>query len=408
MNMPTFAYQAINENGATVSGTLEADTPEMVNDILAARGYIPARVTSADAEAQKGIFARLNAAISTVSPSELILFTKQFRTLLLAGVPILRLLQVLEAQSQNLALKKTVAQMDMDIKQGSTLTEAMEKHPKVFSPLYRSMINAGEVSGTVPDVLERLSYILEHENKVRSDVKAALQYPIIVVVALSIAFFVLLTFVIPKFVTVFTRAGLTLPLPTKIAMGLYQFLYNYWYIILGGVFVLIIGLRYYFKTERGSLMRDAFLLRTPLFGPLFQKAAMSRFASIFSILQASGVQVMTTMKVLIGTIGNVAIAREFDRVQEMMQQGLGLAQPLGKAKYFPPMVVDMVAIGEESGNIEEMMKVISLHYDEEVAYQVKRLSDLIGPILVVGLAVVVGFFALAIFLPMWDLTKLAK
>ncbi|NPU85338.1 MAG: type II secretion system F family protein [Syntrophaceae bacterium] len=406
--MPTFAYQAINENGVTVSGTIEADTPEMVNNILAARGFIPAKVTSADAGTQKGFMAKLNATFGSVSPPELILFTKQFRTLLLAGVPILRLLQVLEAQTQSAILKKAIGQMDMDIKGGATLTDAMEKHPKVFIPLYRSMIHAGEVSGTVPDVLERLSYILEHEHKIRSDVKAALQYPIIVLVALSIAFVVLLTFVIPRFVGIFLRAGIELPWPTKAAMTLYQFLNNYWHIIIAAVFLIIFGLRYYFKTERGALARDRFLLKLPLLGSLFQKASMSRFASIFSILQSSGVQILTTMKVLIGTIGNSAIAREFARVQEMMQQGLGLAQPLRRAKYFPPMVVDMVAIGEESGNIEEMMRVISKHYDEEVEYQVKRLSDLIGPILVVGLAVVVGFFALAVFLPMWDMTKLAK
>jgi type IV pilus assembly protein PilC len=406
--MPTFAYQAINENGATVSGTIEAESPEMVNNILSARGFIPSRVTAADAGAQEGVMARLNAAFGSVSPPELILFTKQFRTLLLAGVPILRLLQVLEAQTQSEGLKKAIGQMDMDIKSGSTLTDAMEKHPKVFSPLYRSMVHAGEVSGTVPDTLERLSYILDHEHKIRSDVKSALQYPVIVVVALGIAFVVLLTYVIPRFVTVFAKAGLQLPWPTQVAMTLYKFLNNYWYVLLGIVILTIMAFHYYFKTERGALMRDTFLLKTPLFGPLFQKAAMSRFASIFSILQASGVQILTTMKVLIGTIGNTAIAREFERVQEMMQQGLGLATPLRKAKFFPPMVVDMVAIGEESGNIEEMMKVISKHYDEEVEYQVKRLSDLIGPILIVGLAAVVGFFALAIFLPMWDLTKMAK
>jgi type II secretory pathway component PulF len=406
--MPNFAYQAINENGATVSGTIEAESPETVNNILVARGYIPSRISAADALGQGGFIDRLNQAFGKVQPPELILFTKQFRTMLLAGIPIIRLLQVLEAQTQNKMLKRSIAQMSMDIKQGSTLMDALEKHPKIFSPLYRSMINAGEISGTVPDVLERLSYILDHEFKVRSDVKAALQYPIIVLVALSIAFMVLLTFVIPKFVDIFARAHIDLPLPTKIAMLTYQFLHNYWYIALGGIVLVILGLRRYFRTERGGLTRDAFLLKIPLFGPLFQKAAMSRFASIFSILQSSGVQIMTTMKVLIGTIGNKAIAKEFANIQEMMQQGQGLAAPLRKAKYFPPMVVDMVAIGEESGNIEEMMKVISVHYDEEVAYQVKRLSDLIGPILVVGLAAVVGFFALAIFLPMWDLTKMAK
>ncbi|HOI74676.1 MAG TPA: type II secretion system F family protein [Syntrophales bacterium] len=406
--MPKFAYQAINENGATVSGVIEAESPESANNMLVAGGYIPARISKADTFSEEGFLARLKSQFGSVSAPELILFTKQFRTMLLAGIPIIRLLQVLEAQTQNPNLKKAIAQMAMDIKQGSTLVDALEKQPKIFSPLYRSMINAGEVSGTVPDVLERLSYILEHEFKVKSDVKAALQYPVIVLIALSVAFVVLLTFVIPKFVGIFAKAGVALPFPTKVAMMLYQFLHNYWYIVIVAVIAIIVGLRQYFRTEKGSLARDAFLLRIPLFGPLFNKAAMSRFASIFSILQSSGVQIMTTMKVLIGTIGNTAIAREFENIQDMMQKGQGIAGPLRKAKYFPPMVVDMVAIGEESGNIEEMMKVISVHYDEEVAYQVKRLSDLIGPILVVGLAAVVGFFALAIFLPMWDLTKMVK
>ncbi len=406
--MPQFAYQAINESGATISGTIEAESPETANNMLVARGYIPARISAAGSLAETGFVARLNDMFGSVQPQELILFTKQLRTMLMAGIPIIRLLQVLEAQSQNKILKKAIAQIGADIKQGSTLVDALEKHPKIFSSLYRSMVNAGEVSGTVPDVLERLNYILEHEFRIKSDIKAALQYPIIVLVALSIAFVVLLTFVIPKFIAVFAKAGLVLPLPTKIAMMLYQFLHGYWYILLAGIVLVIVFLRNFFKTERGKLIRDSMLLRIPLFGPLFQKAAMSRFASIFSILQSSGVQVMTTMKILIGTIGNAAIAREFTRIQEMMQQGQGIAAPLRSAQFFPPMVVDMVAIGEESGNIEEMMKVISVHYDEEVAYQVKQLSDLIGPILVVGLAAVVGFFALAIFLPMWDLTKMVK
>lgn len=406
--MPKFAYQAINENGATISGVIEAESAEMANNLLVVRGFIPSRISAAGTIAETGFMARLNAMFSSVKPQELILFTKQLRTMLLAGIPIIRLLQVLEAQTQNTVLKKAIGQVAADIKQGSTLVDALEKHPKIFSSLYRSMVNAGEVSGTVPDVLERLNYILEHEFKIKSDIKAALQYPIIVLIALSIAFVVLLTFVIPKFISVFSKVGLALPLPTKIAMMLYQFLHNYWYILLAGIILVIFLLRNYFKTERGQLMRDTMLLKIPLFGPLFQKAAMSRFASIFSILQSSGVQVMTTMKILIGTIGNAAIAKEFSRIQDMMQQGQGIAAPLRSANFFPPMVVDMVAIGEESGNIEEMMKVISVHYDEEVSYQVKQLSDMIGPILVVGLAAVVGFFALAIFLPMWDMTKMVK
>jgi type IV pilus assembly protein PilC len=284
----------------------------------------------------------------------------------------------------------------------------MERNSHIFSPLYSNLVKAGEVSGSLPEVLARLVYIIEHEAKIKADIKSALQYPLMVTIALGIAFFVLLTFVIPQFVTMFSRAGLNLPLPTKIAMEMYKFISVYWYLGLGGLILLIAGLRYFLKTERGQYLKDTLLLRLPIAGPLFVKAIMSRFASIFAILQSSGVPIMVSMKVLSGAIGNKAISVEFDQVREQMQEGKGIAVPLSRAKYFTPMVIDMIAIGEESGTIEEMLNQVSVHYDDEVAYAVKGMSDALGPILIVGLAAVVGFFALAIFLPMWDMTKMAR
>ncbi len=407
--MAKFSYQAINENGTNVSGTLEADSMEMAQNALLAKGYIPTKV-SATTKTRSGdsFLTRIQESMASVKISDLILFTKQFRSMMQAGVPILRLLQVLENQSQEKTLKKVVASIGVDIKSGATLHEAMKKHPAIFSPLYLSMINAGEISGTVPDILGRLIDIIEHEAKIKADIKSALQYPMIVLIALGLAFFALLTFVIPKFAAIFAKSGIALPLPTKIAMLLYQMLSSYWYLLIGGAVVLILGLRSYLKTSAGRHARDAFFLNVPLFGPLMQKAAMSRFASIFAILQASGIPVMQTMEILSGTIGNAAISKEFDRVRERIREGQGISGPLSAAKYFTPMVIDMVAIGEESGNMEDILRQLAVHYDDEVSYTVKRLSDLIGPILMVGLAAVVGFFAMAIFLPMWDLTKMAK
>lgn len=408
--MTDFSYEAINESGMNVNGTLEAGSVEMAENLLLSKGYIPTSVSAASGSRTGGIsvLSWIRERLSTVKIGDLILFTKQFRSMMQAGVPIIRLLQVLENQTENKILKGVIARMSQDIKAGLTLYESMKRHPVVFSPLYLSMINAGEISGTVPDVLARLITIIEHEAKIKADIKSALQYPFIVLIALGIAFFVLLTFVIPKFVTIFAKAGLTLPLPTKIAMLMYQALANYWYLLIGGTFGLIIALHFYLKTPAGRYTKDVLILKLPLFGPLFQKAAMSRFASIFAILQASGIPVIQTMEVLSGTIGNTAVSAEVDKVRERIQEGQGIAGPLGAAKYFTPMVVDMVAIGEESGNMEDMLHQISLHYDDEVAYAVKGLSDLIGPILIVGLAAVVGFFALAIFLPMWDMTKMVK
>jgi type IV pilus assembly protein PilC len=406
--MANFSYQAISESGTTVSGSIQADSVEMAENLLLSKGYIPSKVSAAKKPGSSGsLMDRINQALGSVKITDLILFSKQFRSMMQAGIPIVRLLTVLENQTENKTLKKAVAVIGQDIKAGSTLHDAMKKHPGIFSPLYLSMINAGEISGTIPDVMERLIGIIEHEHKVKSDVRSAMQYPIIVVIALGIAFFVLLTFVIPKFVTIFTKVGMELPLPTKLAIMLHHLLIDWWYVIIAVIVGLIVGLRLWFKTDSGRLARDTFILNLPLFGPLLQKAALSRFASIFAILQSSGVPVMQALEVLIGTIGNAAISRQFDMVREKIREGQGISGPLGSAKYFTPMVVDMVAVGEESGNIDDMLRQISVHYDDEVAYAVKRLSDALGPILIVGLAAVVGFFALAIFLPMWDMTKLS-
>jgi len=405
--MPTFSYKAINEVGVTLTGTMEAESPDQANASLMERGYIPVRVREERA-AGSVKWEELSLMFASISTAELILFTKQFRTMLRAGIPILTLLQTMELQSDNPLLKKTVARVAEDIKGGASLHEALRKHPKVCSPLYCSMVRSGETAGALPDVLERLTYILEHEHKVKSDVKAAMFYPLIVICFLSVAFIVLLTFVIPKFADIFLQAGIDLPLPTRICIAMYNFLANYWHFLSGGLALAAVLLWRYFKTDPGKLARDTWLLKIPLIGKLMVKGAMSRFASIFAILQASGVSVLESIQILINTIGNAAIAREFTKIREKLEEGRGIAGPLKAARYFPPMVINMIAIGEESGNLDEMLREISNHYDYEVEYATKQLSDALGPILTLALAGVVGFFALAIFLPMWDLTKMVR
>jgi type IV pilus assembly protein PilC len=405
--MPNYSYQAINDSGKNVTGTLEAESADAANSIILGRGLIPSKISQTQATTGDDWWTKIKSIGGTVKVSDLIIFTKQFRSMLGAGVPILRLLQVLELQTESRVLKEAITKIVQDIRQGSSISEAFEKYPKIFSPLYCSMIKAGEVSGNVPGVLDRLIYIVEHEAKLKSDIKSALRYPMIVVIALAIAFIILLTFVVPQFAALFSKSGLVLPLPTKIAMLLHSYLKNYWYLILTVIAIIIFGLSAYFKTENGRFMRDTFLLELPILGPLFKKAALSRFASIFAILQTSGVPVMQSLGILSTTIGNAAISRDFDYVRDRIEEGAGISTPLKSAKYFTPMVIDMIAIGEESGNIDEMLMEITKHYDDEVEYSVKGLADAIGPILIVGLAAVVGFFALAIFMPMWDLTTLA-
>ncbi|HQP29129.1 MAG TPA: type II secretion system F family protein [Syntrophales bacterium] len=406
--MPTFNYKAFNASGAAVSGVVEAESQQMAADMLFAQGYVPSSVKEKVIDTGSGLWARLLKMTQRVPAKDLIIFTKQFRSMMHAGVPLMRLLQVLEAQTQNTALKRAIGDISESIKEGSTLHTALERNSHIFSPLYYNLVKAGEVSGSVPEVLSRLVYIIEHEAKIKSDIKSALQYPMIVLIALVGAFFILLTFVVPKFASMFARSGLELPVPTQIALTLSELINDYWYIGLGGLIALVVGLRYFLKTEQGQYLKDALLLKLPLVGPLFVKAIMSRFASIFAILQSSGVPIMVSMKVLSGAIGNQAVAVEFGKVRDQMHEGRGISVPLSQAKYFTPMVIDMIAIGEESGNLEEMLQQVAVHYDDEVAYSVKGMSDAIGPILIVGLAAVVGFFALAIFMPMWDMTKLAR
>ena len=405
--MPIFSYQAINDTGATITGTMEADSVETVHNTLVGRGLIPSRV-SQQKTLQSGTLQGLIDRLRPIKTPELILFTKQFRTMIKAGVPMMTLLQTLESQTDNPRMRQIIINMTQDITEGASLYDAFRKHPRVFKPLYCSMLRAGEISGALPEVMDRLIYIMEHEYKIRSEIRTTLQYPIVVVLFLAVAFFVLLTTVIPKFSRIFAKSGIELPLITRICVQLHQLISNYWIVLLllviGGLVVLFLFLR----TREGKYFKDKLLLQMPLAGALFQKAAMARFASIFAILQSSGVAVLESIGILIQTINNEAISRELARLSDRLEEGRGIAGPLRQSKHFTPIVINMTAIGEESGNLEQMLNDIAEHYDAELEYAMKRLSDSLGPILTIGLAVVVGFFALAIYLPMLQISTTVR
>jgi type II secretory pathway component PulF len=406
--MPIYSYQAINESGVKIKGTIEADSMDSANSALVARGLIPSKVSVRVGLGQFAIMVKLLDRLLPIKAPELILFTKQFRTMIRAGVPMIVLLQTLETQTEDDRLKRIVSEIKQDISEGSSLYDAFRKFPRVFSPLYCSMIHAGEASGALAEVMDRLIHIIEHEHKIRSDIRSAMQYPAIVLSFLIVAFFVLLTYVIPKFSAIFSRSGIELPLLTRICVAMYNFIADYWYILVV-VIVAIIGFTIsYLKTGEGRLAKDRLILKLPLIGPLFQKAAMTRFSSIFSILQSSGVPVLESMRILTETINNSAIADELDKIAERLEEGRGISGPLRQSQYFTPIVINMTAIGEESGNLIDMLNDVAEHYDAELEYAMKRVSDSIGPILTVGLAVVIGFFALAIYMPMWELSTIAR
>ena len=401
-----YAYKAINESGNNTSGVIQAESAEDAKDRIAAQGLIPVSVKNGTAASRASLAERINLRLSGVKIPELIIFSKQFKTLFSSGIPMTRLMEILEQQTDNPRLKKTAAKIGADIQAGTSLTEAFQRHPRVFSTLYCSMIQAGEESGRLGEVMDRLIYLLEHEHKVKSDIKSAMQYPVLVMVTLFAAFLFLLTFVVPRFVDVFQQAGITLPLPTRICLMLHTWIVVYWPVTLAVLAAVILGIYLYLRTDHGQYYKDYMLLKMPILGPVFEKGAMSRFAAIFAILQTSGVSILNAFEVLSGTIGNKAVSREFEKIQEQLKEGRGISDPLARAKFFTPMVVNMVAIGEESGNLDDMLREVSTHYDDEVEYAVGRMSEAIGPVLILALAAVVGFFALAIFLPMWDLTKM--
>jgi len=403
--MARYVYKAVDGAGKTVPGSVEAQSIDHANELISGRGLLAMHVREEQATETARPGSGWSAKFGSVHPEEIILFTKQLSTMLRAGIPVLRTFDILENQTENDRLKMVCRDVATEIRSGSNIHRALRRHPKVFSPLYCSMVEAGEASGALPSLLQRLIYVMSHDYKIKSDIRSVMQYPIIVLVALVAAFLLLVTMVIPRFATMFERSDVALPLPTRICLGLHVILQNHALAVVLILFGIALALYMALKTEQGRYWRDRLLLSIPLIGPLMVKAALSRLASIFSIMQNAAMGILDSVEMLSETIGNVAIGKELLKLQVRLEEGHGIARPLSSLKYFTPMFVNMVAIGEEAGNLEEMLKEIAVHYDAEVEYATRRMTTAMGPILLVLLAALVGFFALAVYMPMWDLAK---
>jgi type II secretory pathway component PulF len=264
------------------------------------------------------------------------------------------------------------------------------------------------MGGALDEVLLRLAQLMEHDQETMSRVKSAMRYPLIVVVSLIVAFITLMLFVVPKFIVLFQKMDVELPLPTIMLIFFYTALTEYWYILIAVLGLSIFGFMKYIKTEKGAMKWDHFKIRAPVFGNLNLKTAMSRFTRMFETLNSSGLPILQTLEISSKTVGNLAVGKEIEKAAHGILQGQGIAVPLSQGNIFPPMVTKMIAIGEQSGSLDEMLMNVSRHYDTEVDYAVKGLTSMIEPILTVGVGIIVLFLALAIFLPMWDLTKLAQ
>jgi len=402
--MPVFQYKAVDPSGAEVVDSIEAGDEAIVADRLDDLGYLPLSIQEQKAGRSLNwtIFRR------KIKDIEIIVFSKQLMTLLKAGVPLLSCLEALTEQIENTEFKDIIQKIYVDIESGMSFSAALEKHEDIFSELYVNSVRAGEAGGALDRVLERLALLMEHDHETKARVKSAMRYPIIVVVSLALAFVTLMLLVVPKFITLFTKLGVDLPLPTRILIGTYHIISGYWYIVLAILVVLYFALVKYIKTDKGAYNWDKFLLALPLFGELNVKTAMSRFARMFETLNSSGLPILQTLEITSKTVGNRVVGKEIERVSYGVLQGKGLAGPLSDGNIFPPMVVRMLSIGEQSGSLDDMLVNVSQHYDMEIDYAVKNLTSLIEPILTVVMGIVVLFLALAIFMPMWSLTKLAQ
>lgn len=401
--MPWFHYKAMNSAGAVVEDELEAANAAAAAEKLESLGYLPLKIRAQKGERSKGGRKR-----PRVKPNDIIVFTRQLVTLLKAGVPLLAALEALAEQTDNPHMREVISRIYVDIESGISLSEALARHPSVFEELYVNSIRAGEMGGALDEVLQRLADMIEYDRETRARIKSAMRYPIMVVVSLFVAIIVLMLLVVPKFVGMFTKLGIELPLPTRILIAVYNAMTGYWYYGVAAVGVLFMAFRLWIRTPAGRLAFDQLKLKLPIFGPLLMKSYMSRFTRMFETLNRSGLPILQTLDIVAKTIGNVVIGREIEKASLGIRRGDGIAVPLRQSKLFPPMVIRMIAIGEQSGSLDEMLQNVSNHYDMEVDYAVKNLTSMIEPLLTVGLGVIVLFLALAIFLPMWDMTKIAR
>jgi MSHA biogenesis protein MshG len=406
--MAYFAYKGRNAGGQLVEGRLEAATSGAVADVLLGQGVVPVEIreTKAAAKAASGGF-NITLGKPKVGHIDLLLFSRQLHTLMKAGVPILRALAGLQESAINPAMKAVIQDVRESLEGGRELSVSLARHPKVFSPFYLSMVRVGEATGMLEEIFLRLFEHLEFERFMREQVKAALRYPMFVVLAMVAAIVIINLFVIPAFAKVFAGFGAELPLMTRILLATSAFFVEGWPYMLvaavGGVF----GFRAWVGTPEGRYQWESIALRFPIAGKIIHKAALARFARSFALGTRSGVPVMQALANSAMTVDNSYIARRIDAMRENVERGESVLRAAITTAIFTPVVLQMVAVGEESGALDEMMEEIGQMYQREVEYELKTLGAQIEPILIVCLGVLVLILALGVFLPMWDLGKAA-
>ena len=403
----TFAYKVRDRQGVIREGEMDGATTDAVVSALRSRGLTPIQV-----EKKKG--GALNAEIripglsGRVRGKDIVLFSRQFATMVNAGLSLIRSLTVLSQQVESKALADIIGQVKSDVEQGLSLSGAMERHPPVFSDLYVAMVKAGEVGGVLDETLNRLADILEANLALRSKIKSAMAYPAVVgflIVAVTTA---MIVFVVPVFTNLYNElgSGAALPLPTQVLVGISKLITNLWYVVIvalvGGTF----GFRRWKRTEAGKTIWDTVKLKVPVFGRLAHKTALSRFSRTLAVLSRTGVPILQAIDIVSDTAGNRVMSKALEDVKSSVREGEALADPLNRHAIFPPMVVQMMTVGEETGALDDMLEKVADFYDREVDATVSALTSLIEPILIVVMGVTVGGILIALYLPIFNIAGL--
>jgi type IV pilus assembly protein PilC len=399
----TFQYKVRDRAGNVTTGSLIADSESLVLARLREQGYTPL-----DVQRKKRGIGQIEFGGKKVKLKQVAIFSRQFATMVNSGLPILRAIAILAEQTENKELARVLNEARLDVEQGSSLSGAMGKHDHVFNNLYVSMVKAGETGGSLDSTLLALAEMIEREVRLRGKIKSAMTYPVAVVALVVLIMSAMLLFVVPQFESIFSQLGGTLPLPTRGLMFMSDKFQSYWYVVLGGA----IGGRFFFrrykKTEKGREAVDGLKLRAPVFGPLFHKTALSRFSSTLAMLMKSGVPILQALEIVSDTVNNKIIGKAITEVQLSVRDGESIAKPLTKYPVFPPMVVQMISVGEETGQVDIMLEKIAEFYDQEVEAAVDSLTSLIEPILIAVIGGCVGAAVVALYMPMFNIIKLIQ
>jgi type IV pilus assembly protein PilC len=394
--MATFTYTARAFNGDLRTATIDASSRD---DVIAQLRKQRLSVVKIDQDAAKKV------GRGAIKTRDVVIFTRQFSTMINSGLPLVQALTILAEQTDNKALAEVTKKVVFDVESGNTVADALSKHPRAFTNLYVNMVAAGEAGGILDTILLRLATFLEKNDALVRKVKGAMIYPAVIMSVAAIAVVVLLIFVIPVFAGMFASAGQALPLPTRIVIGASGFLRSYWWII--GAIVITGGYlgKKYYATPSGKLVIDRFMLRMPVLGDVLRKSAVSRFTRTLGTLISSGVSILEGLEITAKTAGNRVIQDAIMQSRSSIAGGDTIAQPLQKSKVFPPMVISMIAVGEQTGGLDEMLSKIADFYDEEVDAAVSNLLSLLEPIMIVLHGVVVGGMVVAMYLPIFDMVN---